>query len=443
MNGAADPLPTLLAVYAALVAFNLALSFALWLGNRERLYAVLCALWLGALCSFGLQAATSANGEAMIGLGGASLVLIALPVGHLVHVVMEERTPWRLWGGVYGIGVVLGLVAYLAGAPFAAYTTPALWGAMFPGLHSSILCFRRWSALPATLRMLGVVTFAQCLHGMDFPFFRLRTDLVVEGYSVALMALLGVSILAPAVIIEKIAGHNLRNVSALMDALARFVPTEVLVHLKRRSIVDVRLGDGVRVDMTVMFADIRSFTSLSEKLTPEETFRFLNSYLSRMEPIIKRHGGFIDKYLGDGILAVFSRGADDGVRAALELDAALIIYNGHRARSGYVPVDIGIGIHTGSVMLGTVGGADRMQGTVVGDAVNLASRIEALTSHYGTRILISEQTRGRLASPSDFPIRLVDRVVVKGRVAPVTLYQVLPPSEAGAVDVPFERPAPG
>ncbi len=420
-----DPLPTLLAVYAALVAFNLALSLALWLGNRERLYRTLCALWLGALVSFGIQGITSTGGEVLIAVGGASIVLVVLPVAHLLCTVLEIDTPWRLWGRVYLWGLALSLVAFLLGAGFTVYTLPVVWGGMFSGLHAAVRCLRRWSSLPSTLRLLGVVTLIQCLHGADFPFLRLRADLVVEGYSVALMALLGASILAPAVIIEKIAAQNLRNLSTMSHSLARFVPTELLRHLDKQSILDVHLGDGVGMEMTVMFADVRSFTTLSEHLSPKQTFKFLNSYLSRMEPIIGSHGGFIDKYLGDGILALFSRSPDDGVAAAIGMIEALGEYNEHRSRSGYAPIDIGIGIHIGPVMLGTVGGEERMEGTAVGDAVNLASRIESLTRKYGARILISDSVRARLAGGLDVQTRLVERVVVKGRVEPVTVFQVI------------------
>ncbi|MCZ0900792.1 adenylate/guanylate cyclase domain-containing response regulator, partial [Microcoleus sp. HI-ES] len=157
-------------------------------------------------------------------------------------------------------------------------------------------------------------------------------------------------------------------------ASARFVPREFLKFLKRESIVDARLGDSVQAEMTIMFADIRSFTSLSESMSPRENFEFLNSYLSRVGPVIREYNGFIDKYIGDGIMALFPNRAEDAVQAAIEMQHQVKIYNRHRQNSGYQPISIGIGLHTGTLMLGTIGEAERMESTVISDAVNLASR---------------------------------------------------------------------
>lgn len=214
------------------------------------------------------------------------------------------------------------------------------------------------------------------------------------------------------------------QLSKLNAAYSRFVPREFLEHLALDSILDVQLGDHVLKEMTVLFSDIRSFTALSEQMSPEENFRFVNSYLERMEPVIRHHRGFIDKYIGDAIMALFSGTADDALRAAISMLVALDDYNQGRNRAGYVPIRIGIGLNTGNLMLGTVGGPARMDGTVISDAVNLASRIEGLTKMYGASILITEKTRARLSHVNEFSMRLVDRVVVKGRTEPVAIYEV-------------------
>jgi class 3 adenylate cyclase len=176
--------------------------------------------------------------------------------------------------------------------------------------------------------------------------------------------------------------------------------------------------------MSVLFSDIRSFTTISETMTPEENFKFINSYLSRMEPAIMANNGFIDKYIGDSIMALFSGSADDAIQAAIMMLNTLVEYNQHRANVNYPPIKIGIGINTGSLMLGTVGGINRMDGTVISDAVNLASRIESLTKEYGVSLLISHQTFARLQNPSDYNMRLIERLKVKGKSKAVAVFEV-------------------
>jgi PAS domain S-box-containing protein len=210
----------------------------------------------------------------------------------------------------------------------------------------------------------------------------------------------------------------------LNQAYERFVPRQFLQFLNKESIVDVQLGDQVQEEMSVLFADIRDFTPLSESLTPKENFKFINGYLSRMEPAITQNNGFIDKYIGDGIMALFSGSADNAVNAGIAMLQRLAEYNQHRAQSDYVPVQIGIGINTGSLMLGTVGGANRMDSTVISDAVNLASRIEQLTKNYGVSLLISHHTFLQLQDSSQYAFRIIDRVKVNGKSAAVSVYEV-------------------
>ncbi|MGB7895375.1 MAG: adenylate/guanylate cyclase domain-containing protein, partial [Microcoleus sp.] len=210
----------------------------------------------------------------------------------------------------------------------------------------------------------------------------------------------------------------------LNKAYERFVPSQFLHFLNKSSIIDVELGDQVQLEMSVLFSDIRDFTTLSESMTPEDNFKFINSYLSRMEPVINENNGFIDKYIGDAIMALFSGEADNAVKAGIAMLQALVGYNQHRANSGYDPIQIGIGINTGTLMLGTVGGQNRMEGTVISDAVNLASRVESLTKNYGVSLLITQETYSRLENPSQYAIRTLDTVKVKGKSELVTVYEV-------------------
>lgn len=210
----------------------------------------------------------------------------------------------------------------------------------------------------------------------------------------------------------------------ITDAYGRFVPHEFLYFLGYESITEAKLGDCVQLEMSILFSDIRDFTTLSETMTPEDNFKFINAYLSRMEPAIAEHQGFIDKYIGDAIMALFGAGADNAVKAGIAMLNLLAEYNTTRGRPGRPPIQIGIGINTGSLMLGTVGGQSRMNGTVISDAVNLASRLEGLTKNYGVSMLISHHTFMALNNPGDYAIRLIDKVKVKGKSEMVTVYEV-------------------
>ncbi|MEG4168640.1 MULTISPECIES: AAA family ATPase [unclassified Microcoleus] len=218
--------------------------------------------------------------------------------------------------------------------------------------------------------------------------------------------------------------QNESRLAQLNKAYERFIPHQFLQFLGKSSIIDVELGDQVQLEMSVLFSDIRDFTTLSETMTPEENFKFINSYLYRMEPIINENKGFIDKYIGDAIMALFSGEADNAVKAGIAMLHRLVEYNQIRANSGYSPIQIGIGINTGSLMLGTVGGPNRMDGTVISDAVNLASRVESLTKNYGVALLITQPTYTRLKNPSQYAIRTIDTVKVKGKSEAVTIYEV-------------------
>ncbi len=210
----------------------------------------------------------------------------------------------------------------------------------------------------------------------------------------------------------------------LNTAYERFVPREFLSLLGKQRISETHLGDYVQQIMTVLFADIRSFTTLAEHMSPQESFNFLNSYLQRVSPIIRTHNGFIDNYIGDAIMAIFPHCAEDALQAAIALFREVDHYNIHRNNSGYAPISIGVGIHTGCLMLGVIGEEQRMQGTVIADAVNLAARLEALTKTYGASIIISEQVLQALPDPERYHFRFVDRVQVKGKNEAVSVFEI-------------------
>ncbi|MBE9093067.1 ATP-binding protein [Tychonema sp. LEGE 07203] len=214
------------------------------------------------------------------------------------------------------------------------------------------------------------------------------------------------------------------HLAKLNAAYGKFVPHEFLRLLGQESIIDVKLGDNLQREMSVMFSDIRSFTSISELMTPQENFAFINSYLGRVSPVIRKHHGFIDKYIGDAVMALFPESADDALQAAIEIQQEVIVFNQHRQTNGYLPVTIGVGLHTGNLMLGTIGEEQRMESTVIADAVNLASRLEGLTKLYAAGILISDRTLWKLDDLTKYSYRFVDRVKVKGKNKPVAVFEV-------------------
>jgi len=206
------------------------------------------------------------------------------------------------------------------------------------------------------------------------------------------------------------------------DVSTRFVPREFLENLERKSLSEVKLGDHAQRAMSVFFSDIRDFTTLSEGMTPQDNFKFLNSYLRNVNPIIRAHRGFIDKYIGDAIMALFSV-ATDSLEAALDLQREVAKYNQGRRLAGYVPIRIGIGIHHGDLILGTIGEEERMQTTVIADAVNVASRLEGLTKTYGVTLLISGSVVEALAPGSAFKLRGLGGVKAKGKTQSVEVYE--------------------
>ncbi len=210
----------------------------------------------------------------------------------------------------------------------------------------------------------------------------------------------------------------------LNTSYERFVPREFLSVLQKKSIIDVQLGDHIEKKMTVLFSDIRDFTLLSESMNPQENFNFINAYLVRMEPIIRNHNGFIDKYIGDAVMALFPTSANDAIQCSIDMLKQLNAYNKHRQSKGDQPINIGIGLHTGLLMLGTVGGQSRMDGTVISDAVNLTARIEKMSKLYGAPLIISEQILYELDQSNQHLLRFLGKVQVKGKKKPVSLFEI-------------------
>lgn len=266
----------------------------------------------------------------------------------------------------------------------------------------------------------------------SFAFRRFGPETIWNAYLVepAGMALFGV--IAMLMLIKKVAA-TFESTEELTDYVAsvsrtvkRFIPKEFLEHLQKDDLIDLRLGDHAKKAMTIFFSDIRGFTELSEKLTVEENFAFINSYLARVVPIIKENNGFVDKYVGDGIMALFPgpQGPDEAIRSAIAMQTKMVEYNGHRAKVGYRPISMGVGVHTGDLMLGVVGVDDRMENTVISDAVNLSSRLQSITKAFNIGLAISEQAFKELEDPGSYMYRFIGKVKVRGKAAPVSVFDI-------------------
>jgi adenylate cyclase len=218
----------------------------------------------------------------------------------------------------------------------------------------------------------------------------------------------------------------------LNQTFRKFVPKQFVDHFAKHGSSSLELGRADEDELAILFCDIRGFTGLSERMSPQELMNFLNSYFLRMNDPIHQNGGFIDKFIGDAIMALFDRPsgnncdkAQDAIRAALDLRYAISIYNQHRSNSNYPPINIGIGVHFGPVIIGTVGSDDRMDTTVIGDSVNIAYRLEALAPIYQTDIVVSSTALQVAQAEQQFNYRILDLVRVKGRKAPIEIYEII------------------
>jgi adenylate cyclase len=219
-------------------------------------------------------------------------------------------------------------------------------------------------------------------------------------------------------------GRDKRQVKKLFS---RYVSKDVYEQLVANPSL-AALG-GARRHMTVLFSDIRGFTTLTEKGSPEDVVAQLNELFTRMVEVVLDHRGTVDKFVGDMIMALFGAPLDDAdhadhaVQAALEMIAELQKLNqGWKAQGRFAELDIGVGVNTGIMIAGNIGSDAIMSYTVIGDAVNLGSRLESLNKQYGTRIIISDATRRALKGR--YLYRPLGDVVVKGKSEPVAIFEL-------------------
>jgi class 3 adenylate cyclase len=218
------------------------------------------------------------------------------------------------------------------------------------------------------------------------------------------------------------AAENRARAERFARATTHFVPKQFLQALGHDDVTTAKLGDASARDMTMLFSDIRDFTTLSERMAPAETFDFLNECLSRMGPQVRANRGFVDKYQGDAIMALFPDSPADAVRAGVAMQVEAEAWN--RRYPDRPPLVIGVGIHTGPVTMGTIGESERFEATVIGDAVNLTARLESLTKSLGAPILVTDPVAAHLPAELRRDTRFLGVFAVKGKSQGIGVHEV-------------------
>ncbi len=213
------------------------------------------------------------------------------------------------------------------------------------------------------------------------------------------------------------------NLHGIHKATSKFVPSEFIRSVGRNMITEVTLGDHTEKEVTVLFSDIRDYTSLAENMTPEENFKFVNSYVGKMGPIIHDQSGFVNQYLGDGIMALFPHSGESALKAAVAMQRKVRAYNEERISQGKPAFEIGIGLHTGSLIMGIIGDIYRNDTAIIADTVNTSSRMEGLSKHFGAKIILSEETLRATREPEQYGLRYLGQVRVKGKEKTLGIYE--------------------
>ncbi len=240
------------------------------------------------------------------------------------------------------------------------------------------------------------------------------------------LALQSSAAIESALLYEKNIAEALEREEALRrvyEATSKFVPFEFIRSLGHKVITDVRLGDQVEKVVTVLFSDIREYTSIAEQMTPAENFSFVCSFNERVGPFIRKYNGFVNQYLGDSIMAIFPGNAADALAAAIEIQKEVEEFNETRRQNNQPRIRIGIGMHTGRLIMGITGDKERMDACTISDAVNTASRIEGLTKYYNADIILSDTSIEQIIDTSSFHLRSLGLVQLKGKAEPTGIYE--------------------
>jgi class 3 adenylate cyclase len=285
-------------------------------------------------------------------------------------------------------------------------------GLIMPEVQSLI-----YAALKVKHRVMGAIVLAST---DDVEYSAVDLKFLIT------LALQSSSAIESAILYER----NIREAKEKEEAMRRiyeitnkFVPHEFIKSLGRKVITDIQLGDQVEKIVTVLFADIRDYTTLSEKMTPEENFSFVSSFNEKMGPIIRQHNGFINQYLGDAVMAIFPGNASDALNAAIKMQRAVREFNVSRVLKKKPPIRIGIGLHTGPLIMGITGDNQRLDATTISDTVNIASRLETLTKYYKGDVLLSNDSLNNMTDYAFFHFRHLGMVRLKGKTKPIAIYE--------------------
>jgi adenylate cyclase len=274
-----------------------------------------------------------------------------------------------------------------------------------------------YAALKVKHRIMGAVILAS-----NFPNHYAAADLKF----LTTLALQSSSAIESSLLYEKNlkeAREREESMRHIFEKTEKFVPYEFISSLGHKVITDVKLGDQVEKVVTVLFSDLRDYTTLSEQMTPEENFRFISSFNEEMGPIIRQNKGFINQYLGDAIMALFTENPEQALTAAIEMNQKIREFNNLRKAKNLPLIKMGLGMHTGPLIMGITGDKDRMDATTISDTVNTASRIENLTKYYHTVILLSETSLNQIEDRERFYLRYLGKVQVKGKQSSTGIYE--------------------
>ncbi len=327
-------------------------------------------------------------GRIPVGIVSAVFGVYALIVAFApVHAVAILLRPFQILGiATVLFGVQAIVRAFIAGLDGARWLFVGFSFAVAAFVNDILISLWIFSGIS-----LGHVGMAICLFCMAL--------MVIERYSLSFSRERDLSL----------------QLQVINRSLKRFVPAEFLACLNKGSITDVNPGDCVEVEMSILSADIRSFTSIAEKMSPKDVFVFLNEYLELVGPIIRSNGGFIAKYEGDGFYALFPKGPEAALQCAVQMQSAVGARN--RNEPGQKPLAVGIGIDTGKLVLGTIGDDFRIDSAIISSCVKCAGRFEATTKIFGSKILINEAVFAGLSDPLAWFMRPVDRLEMDGRTS--------------------------
>jgi signal transduction histidine kinase/DNA-binding response OmpR family regulator/TolA-binding protein len=219
--------------------------------------------------------------------------------------------------------------------------------------------------------------------------------------------------------------HTHLRLKDFYKASDKFVPIEFLNAIGRNSITEAKIGDFTNGQFTIVFSDIRNYTGLAENLSPEQNFKFINGFVGRMGPIIKKHQGFVNQYLGDAIMSIFPAAVEFALDASIEMHHTIHDYNVDRSSKERASIEVGMGIHTGPLIMGIIGDQERADPATLADTVNIASRIEGLTKYFGVKILISHEVYLQLVDKNRYSFRSLGKIQLKGKSRSITVYECL------------------